>query len=286
LTEAGSLFLEEARMTLRQAERARLVGARAGRGELGCIEIGYVGSTASAGILSSNVFSFRQSYPSVDLRLTEMDTDRQLEDLAEGRLDVGFIRPPVPQYPLGIVAMTILNEPVIVALRKDHPLAAQSAIPVAALANEPFITTHLKEGIGFYEHMMSVCRKGGFTPRVVQRARQFATIVSLVGAGLGVALVPSCMRSVQPPDVTYRPLADAREHSELAVAFRRVERAPAAKAFIEQMRGVAKRLMDLRLVEGSEEHTKYYVTGSGHDSLSGTESRGSGANGRSNQRMV
>jgi DNA-binding transcriptional LysR family regulator len=286
LTEAGSLFLEEARMTLRQAERARLVGARAGRGELGCIEIGYVGSTASAGILSSNVFSFRQSYPSVDLRLTEMDTDRQLEDLAEGRLDVGFIRPPVPQYPLGIVAMTILNEPVIVALRKDHPLAAQSAIPVAALANEPFITTHVKEGIGFYEHMMSVCRKGGFTPRVVQRARQFVTIVSLVGAGLGVALVPSCMRSVQPPDVTYRPLADAREHSELAVAFRRVERAPAAKAFIEQMRGVAKRLMDPRLVEDSEEHTKYCVTGSGHDSFSGTESRGSRANGRSNQRIV
>jgi DNA-binding transcriptional LysR family regulator len=286
LTEAGSLFLEEARMTLRQAERARLVGARAGRGELGCIEIGYVGSTASAGILSSNVFSFRQSYPSVDLRLTEMDTDRQLEDLAEGRLDVGFIRPPVPQYPLGIVAMTILNEPVIVALRKDHPLAAQSAIPVAALANEPFITTHVKEGIGFYEHMMSVCRKGGFTPRVVQRARQFVTIVSLVGAGLGVALVPGCMRSVQPPDVTYRPLADARDHSELAVAFRRVERAPAAKAFIEQMRGVAKRLMDPRLVEDSEEHTKYCVTGSGHDSFSGTESRGSRANGRSNQRIV
>jgi hypothetical protein len=94
------------------------------------------------------------------------------------------------------------------------------------------------------------------------------------------------MRSVQPPDVTYRPLADAREHSELAVAFRRVERAPATKAFIEQMRGVAKRLVDPRLVEGSEEHTKYFVTGSGHDSLSGTESRGSSANGRSNQRVV
>jgi DNA-binding transcriptional LysR family regulator len=286
LTEAGSLFLEEARMTLRQAERARLVGERAGRGELGSIEIGYVSSTPAAGILSSNVFSFRRAYPAVDLHLTEMDTDPQLEALAEGRLDVGFIRPPVPQYPLGVVAVTILNEPIIVVLRKDHPLATQTAISVATLANEPFITTHLKEGIGFYEHMMSVCRQGGFTPRIAQRARQFATIVSLVGAGLGVALVPGSMRSVQPPDVTYRPLADAREHSELAVAFRRVERAPAAKAFIEQMRGVAKRLMDPPLVEDSEERTKYCVTGSGHDSFSGTESRGSGANGRSNQRMV
>lgn len=279
LTEAGSLFLEEARITLRQAERARLVGARAGRGELGCIEIGYVGSAASAGILSSNVFSFRQAYPSVDLRLTEMDMDRQLEDLAEGRLDVGFIRPPVPRYPLGVAAETILKEPVIVALRKDHPLTAQTAIPVASLANEPFITTPS-------EHMMSVCRQGGFTPRVVQQARQFGTIVSLVGAGLGVALVPGCMRSVQLPDVAYRPLADAREHSELAVAFRRAERAPAAKAFIEQMRGVAKRLKDPRLVEGSEERTKICVTGIRNDSLSGIESQGSGANGRSNQRMV
>jgi DNA-binding transcriptional LysR family regulator len=197
LTEAGSLFLEEARMTLRQAERARLVGAQAGRGELGCIEIGYVGSTASTGILSSTVFSFRRAYPAVDLRLTEMDMDRRLEGLAEGRLDVGFIRPPAPEYPLGVTAVTILKEPVIVALRKDHPLAVKTAISVASLANEPFITTPC-------EHMMSVCRQGGFTPRVVQQARQFATIVSLVGAGLGVALVPGCMRSVQLPDVTVR----------------------------------------------------------------------------------
>jgi DNA-binding transcriptional LysR family regulator len=291
LTEAGSLFLEEARMTLRQAERARQVGERAGRGELGCIEIGYVSSTPATGVLSSSVFSFRQAYPSVDLRLTEMDMDRQLEGLGEGCLDVGFIRPPVPRYPLGVVAVTILNDPVIVALRKDHPLAVQTAIPVSALANEPFITTHLEEGIGFYKHMMSVCRQGGFSPRVVQRARQFATIVSLVGAGLGVALVPASMRCLQLPGVTYRPLADAREHAELAVAFRRAERAPAVKAFLEQMRGVAKRLMesrpaeafkDARLVEGSKEHTKSCVTGIDYDSLSGTELRGSGANGRSN----
>jgi hypothetical protein len=68
------------------------------------------------------------------------------------------------------------------------------------------------------------------------------------------------MRSVQPPDVTYRPLADAREHSELAVAFRRVERAPATKAFIEQMRGVAKRLVDRRLVEADMAPGRLHLT--------------------------
>ena len=137
---------------------------------------------------------------------------------------------------------------------------------------------------------MSVCRQGGFTPRIAQRARQFATIVSLVGAGQGVALVPGGMRCLQLPEVTYRPLADAREHSELAVAFRRAERAPAVKAFIEQVRGAAKRPMEKpsreafnypRLVKGSEEHTKI-----GHDSPSGTKLWGSGANGRSNKRMA
>lgn len=236
LSDAGVLLLEEARLTLAQAERAELVARRAGRGELGRVEIGYVGSAAYSGVLSATVFAFRQAYPEVDLRLREMDMERQLTELGEGRLDIGFIRPPVRDCPPGVIIATIFTEPVIVALRRDHPLAAREAVAIAALADEPFITTHLQAGVGFYEHTMAVCRQGGFTPRVAQKARQFATIISLVGAGLGVAIVPDSLRRVQLADVVYRPLADASELAELAIAFRRDEPSPAVKAFLQKVR--------------------------------------------------
>ena len=126
LTDAGMLVLEEARRTLRQAERTELVGRRAGRGELGRIEIGYVVSAALAGVLSSTVSSFRRNHPAVDIRVQELATPRQLDELAAGRLDVGILRPR-PRYPVGILAVRLLREPLMIALPQDPPFAMGGA---------------------------------------------------------------------------------------------------------------------------------------------------------------
>ena len=101
--------------------------------------VGYVGSAPYTGLLSSSLFDFRQAHPDVELTLTLMDTYTQLEHLAEERLDVGFIRPPVLRYPPGVAVETILTEPLIVALRRGHRLAEHAAVPLAELAEERFI---------------------------------------------------------------------------------------------------------------------------------------------------
>jgi DNA-binding transcriptional LysR family regulator len=99
LTDAGRLFLDEARAALAQAERAVLVAKRAARGELGRLEIGYTGSVPFTGILSLGVRAFGQSFPDVQLFLREMTTAEQLRALDERRLDCGLVRPPVREAP-------------------------------------------------------------------------------------------------------------------------------------------------------------------------------------------
>jgi DNA-binding transcriptional LysR family regulator len=123
LTEAGRLFLSEAVAAIRQLERAEQVGHLAARGELGQIEVGYVTSVAMNRILPSLLREYRQSHPAVQLRLTAMDTPRQLDALAEGRLDAALIRPR-PGYAAGVAACVIHRETLCVALAADIRLRA------------------------------------------------------------------------------------------------------------------------------------------------------------------
>jgi DNA-binding transcriptional LysR family regulator len=237
LTAAGGLFLEEARKTIEQAARAELVGRRAGRGELGQVEIGYVASATFSGILPALAYDFRVTHPGVELRLHEMETPRQLEQLAQGDLDIGFLRS-TPDQPEGICSVRLLSEPLLIALRNDHPIAEEGlgTVSGADLAAESFVIPQFDEEGGFEERLKVLAALGGFEPVEVHRVRDFLTALSLVGAGFGVALVPASLRSVQIAGIVYRPLSDALNAVDLMAAFRHDERAPAVRDFIFMLR--------------------------------------------------
>lgn len=236
LTDAGSRFLEEAQMTLRQAERAALIARRAGRGEVGEVEIGYVSSASCTGLLAQAIKQYRATHPMVSINIHKIETSRQLDQLTDGRLDIGFLRPPA-HYPVGIRSVVIAQQTVHVVLPEDHWLA-QAAEPITApmLAGEAFIVPDFEREIGIYQHTAELGRRGSFVPRLVARAPDFFTIVSMVAAGFGIALVPQSCARIQIPGIVYQPVATPMRPAELAAAFRRDERAPAVKAFIQQLR--------------------------------------------------
>ena len=236
LTVAGRLTLEQAIRTLEQAERTAIVARKAGRGEQGSVEIGYVGSAAFSGILSEITFDYRKTSPDIELHLHELDISQQVDDVYNGRIDIGFIRPPVRQWPDGVTSLILSREPIIIALPKGHPLSRRRAVPISALAHESFITTFFEEGVGFHAQVAAMCRAAGLTPRITQRGRQFAAITSLVGAGLGVAFVPDTLRNLRVPNVIYKPLEGAKGMTDLALIFRRSEQAPAVVSFIAKAR--------------------------------------------------
>jgi DNA-binding transcriptional LysR family regulator len=236
LTVAGRVTLTEAIRTLQQAEKTALVARQAGRGELGHIEIGYVGSAIFAGVLAKAISRFREDNPLVEFRLNEIGIVQQLDDVGSGRLDLGILRLPVKSLPPDVAIMSLHREPIILAIPGGHRLARLKTVTLDALKSEPFVAVQIQEGSGFNAQVAQICATGGLTPQITQRAGQFTALAGLVAGGLGVAFVPDSLRHLQIADVTYRPLAKINQQSYLAMVYRKSERAPAVVAFVDQLK--------------------------------------------------
>lgn len=233
LTEAGELFLPEAQATLAQAERARRTAQRAARGETGRIEIGFTGSAPFNTTMPGIINRFRRAWPDVHMLLRETPTTEQLRQLADGRLDVGFIRPGHPDEALGVAAYTVLDEPLVLAMPADHPLAGRQVLSMAELAEESFILHPRAIGTGLYDKVMDLCAAAGYRPRVVLEAHQMSTMVALSATGLGIAVVPDAMRRLQVEGCRFVCIADAGASMVLAVAHRLGDERTIVKRFID-----------------------------------------------------
>jgi DNA-binding transcriptional LysR family regulator len=233
LTDAGRLFLLEARRTIEQADRAAVVARRAGRGEVGRLEIAFASSVPFTSLFPRLMKEFRNAYPELKLILGEMTTREQLNALVDGRLDIGFVRPPISQpRPKSVILRTLLKEPFFAAFNRDHPLVRAQKLSIEALARERFVMYPADYGTGFYDQITGLCRKAGFEPIVSQEAKQITAILSLVSAGVGITLIPASMTSMVPDGVVYRPLDDASAEAEVALAYRRDDHSAAIKAFV------------------------------------------------------
>jgi len=237
LTEAGHLFLPEAVATIAQAERARRVASRAGRGELGRLEIGFTGSAPFNNAMPRIISRFRRRWPELRMSLREMSTTDQLRCLAEGSLDIGFIRPGEPRALEGIAVRMVLNEPLLAVMPADHALAGRASLAVADLADQPFILHPRAIGTGLYDKVVGLCRAAGFAPQVVLEAHQMSTIVGLAAAGVGVSIVPEAMRSIQVEGAHFCRLSDADAHMVLSVAYRADDQRAAVRHFLEEVGG-------------------------------------------------
>lgn len=235
LTRAGEAFLRESRQILAQLEAAGRLAQRVSRGEVGELAVGFV-SSADYNVLPPLLREFRQRAPDVRLTLQESTTDRQLEALAQGRLDVGFVLPPVEDA--RIAYLPLHREPLLAALPTRHPLARRRGpVSLPHLAEQPFILFPRPIAPGLYDDIVSFCRGAGFSPRVEQEAVQMQTILSLVSADMGVALIPASLVHLGRTGVTYKPLREAAPQTEIGIAWRRDDPLATLQLFLSTARG-------------------------------------------------
>jgi DNA-binding transcriptional LysR family regulator len=252
LTEVGKVFYTQAVAVLRQADAAQSAIVEAAQGKAGRVAIGYVASAALSGVLPGIVYQYRQTRPDIELVFHQMDMEEQLDAVAKGQCDVGFIRPPIAALPDGVTLFDVLREPVLVALRSNHRCAGNASIRLADLKDDTFICVHRKEGIGFYDITMTVCRAAGFVPQVEVMSSQISIVISMVAAGFGVAIVPASTRTFVPPDVVFRPIEGNDVMSALSMIHAYNNHSPAVQMFAKTARDWARSALAARISGGDQ----------------------------------
>jgi DNA-binding transcriptional LysR family regulator len=232
LTEAGRLLAERGRHLLREAEATVTLSQRAARGEAGLLRVGF-GIASLLGLLPGALLRFRRSHPGVELQLRDMSTPEQIAALASREIDIGFVRLPVADDRL--VVKRVLDERLVLALGPQTAWNARAGL--RSVAAEPFIIIARARSASFYDHVLDVCGAAGFAPRIVQEAYELFTVLSLVGAGLGVSLVPRSAARMHLPGVRFRGLRQPEAAWNIAVAWHRdAANVPLVQRFVEAVR--------------------------------------------------
>ncbi len=235
LTDAGRAFLAEAKRVLLGVEGAIEAARRAGRGETGELRVAFA-ATVMFLELPRIIREFRDRFPQVHLDLREMPTGPQFTALRTGEIDLGFVREPGPEPELEIV--TVMREPLRIAVPKGHPLASRATLAVRHLAEEPFVLFPEELAPGLYAQVIGLCRSAGFTPRVVEESRELYTSVSLVEAGVGVSILPASVEKLGWKGVRYRPIPSAAAETRIAAAWRRDRIRPVLDSFMGVVREI------------------------------------------------
>ncbi|MBD2258300.1 LysR family transcriptional regulator [Pseudanabaena sp. FACHB-2040] len=227
LTPAGQAFLDEARLTLAQAERAAKVAQQAVQPKK--LTVGF-SICAFNRVLPEIIQSYRQQLPDVVVTLTEMSTEAQIQALLNGTIDIGFVHAPI-SHP-ALLTVTLLSEPLVVALPSNHPLTHQAQIDLRSLANEPFIVCPESVKPDLYGQFMRLCQEAGFSPQIVQEASPPEVVLGFVASGMGVSLVASGAEARHSAGVTYRALSTPTPLLEIAAAWRKQQVSPVLEDFL------------------------------------------------------
>ncbi|KMT55886.1 LysR family transcriptional regulator [Pseudomonas fildesensis] len=233
LSEAGRLFLHEARLVLAQVDKAADVARRAQLGELGELKIGFTSSAPFNSSIPQAIFAFRQAFPAVHLHLQEMSSTQVAESLVDESIQVGLMRPlPLPD---SLSVVELMREPLVAVLNAGHPLVqgSERGLHLAQLAQEPFVFFPRSYGSGLYAQLLNLARDAGFSPHFAQEAGEAMTIIGLVAAGLGVSVLPASYQRIRIDGVVYRTLLDQEAVTAVWLVQRKGAQTPMAKAFVE-----------------------------------------------------
>ncbi len=234
LTAAGVAFLPGARASVADAADAVSTAKRAGRGESGYLNIGFIGSSADS-LIPAALRLFTKERPDVEISLIETDLAQLLGCFEREELDVAFMRRPVDDRTLQTELVAV--DDVVAVLPDDHPLAGRESIPLAALAEEAWIVPPASASKAYREMLLADCSRSGFEPMIGVEAATPEAITVLVAAGIGVSILPKGSSSLPRDGICTVPIQG--EESVVVMAWREDRRTPVASIFMSLTRQIA-----------------------------------------------
>lgn len=233
LSRSGVAFREDVLQVMAAIGTATDRARRIANGELGTLRVGYVEVTGWEGIVPDAFHAFRDAAPKVRLEPAPLGTPEQLAAIAEGALDGGFVYQ-FGSLPRGVVSLPLQEHGVLLAMpmrwRDRGPLRLRK------LAEAPFVFFHRATYPAYHDHLLTACAAAGLVPKIVQEGRNEAAVLSLVSAGIGVAIVNDRNRYRPPAQVEFAELPELRLRLPLSFAYREDQPNPALETMLACLR--------------------------------------------------
>jgi len=226
LTTAGTLLYSEARRIVRDLDSLFDAAQSAVRGEAGRLRVA-VGIATVHSLVPPALRKFREAHPRVEIQIGDMSTPRQIEALLAGEVDVGFLRLPVRSLQLAV--KRILKEQLTIAASSSF----RGALTLENVAAEPFIMISREVSTTYFDHCIRLCGLAGFSPRVVQEARDMFTLLNLVRAGMGVALVPRSAKQMRVSGLRFSDINRREAEWDVGVAWHKLHESALVRNFVQ-----------------------------------------------------
>lgn len=227
LTEAGRVFLEQARKTLANANRGVTLARQAANGEIGQLSIGY-NVPAGFRVFPQVIPAFRKRWPNVRLTFHNLKIAQQLDGLRRDELDLGFMWLPIPTE--GLEVQELVKEPLVAVLPARHRLASAKTVAIKDLSREPLILMSRLLDPESYAQIQQLFARAGVAMNIAYELEHSLSMINFVAMGIGCSLLPDYARSIRQPGVVYKPLRSPNLVKTLAM-IRKEGRSALAESF-------------------------------------------------------
>jgi DNA-binding transcriptional LysR family regulator len=235
LTAAGSALIPEAKKILQQTKTLPQLVQRAASGEVGNLSLAFI-SIADYSILPPFLRQFRHHHKEVRIELREATSNVQLELLEKSEVDAGLLIPPIPPKLSAILNyQKVLSEPLILAVPETYS-SRKNAQALSTYADLALIIFPRKIAPSLHDSILACFRAEGLTPAIAQEAIQMQTIIGLVSAGMGIALVPQSVSNLIRPGVVYYTMPSLTVRVEIGIAWRKDNSSPVLKSFLDLLK--------------------------------------------------
>lgn len=237
LTMAGEIFLKEAIDAVRKLEKAADRAHEAALGEVGSVSVAFLSPDSGAHEFMPGVIrKFHEQHPEVEFDLQQHSLRGVMKAVAEGDADLGISMLTLCDNSPDVAWERIYVGKNYIVVSADHPLASQTSVDLAALADEPFVLMCTHESPEVRQQLLKQFASHGLFPRIVAQAPFVATMLFLVEAGLGVAMAPSFARAYASEHVRFLDIEGGTDNYEVAMIWRRDNDNPSLSLFMKEIR--------------------------------------------------